>query len=615
MRCLLLIYRSICIYIIDLWYGTRRFRPTRWIGKRRRCSAVRCGSGQYRPVPAALMGTEAPKVPVLGQQRMAGEEEGKSKRLTRGSLSPTLSGWGSLSAYTEPVDVCSTGGELEVAASASTNSKRHVAAPAAGTSPRKAGGRDPRHGQTTSHGRPSEPESTLSLGVPAEDQNLSKVSTKDDKCAELEQRARHHKKELRLARQRRQRKPLSRPSATIPSPRLSLSVLTTEDPDVAAVRSSGTPISGAAVGRAKKGPPQVVWVDGCAGLAQGACEGVAAIHSALGRVGLGVRNYTDPAAALRWTANHKSQVACAVLRIQLAECYGADKELIAQYTRLNIPTVVLQFVPAGFDPSDAMKKAMEERVALCHKLGVPIASELTKVQAAVLEELSRRYEFGVNGELELLPAKTKHMPPWRRPRTDKSDKMPPVNGAASATLRHQPHPKRARRRGKKDHYHLAPSHRGAGTVRDNARAHTFVLRCLCADLSPLPPPLLPQLLLLSLQSLHRLLAIASSTADRWSILIQSFARSTCDMSRWSSDDHKHGTRAHKLSQRTTEASRLGQSHQSLRCHRACAWVQCGWHCLHPYRTMSLHFHLRGAVMSRRVADVASTQTRTHKVQG
>ena len=189
--------------------------------------------------------------------------------------------------------------------------------------------------------------------------------------------------------------------------------------------------------------------------------------TALGRVGLIVRSYTDQRAALSWAAHHTFQVACAVLHIQLADCKRADHDLIETCAGLQIPTVVLQLVPPGFNPSDAIRRAMEERSALCRKLGVAVASELNKAQAVLLEEVSRKYEFGGNGQLQRMPTPKEKMPVWKPPRADNNNnKLPPVNGAclggSCASAKVVPRTLGVVIRGQ---YHLAPSNRGAGTVR------------------------------------------------------------------------------------------------------------------------------------------------------
>ena len=430
----------------------------------------------------------AAKVPVLGQRA---EQDGRQSAASRGSLSPSLSGWGSISASAEP-DV--SGLEANGAGAGDRQPKRRAAPPA-----KAATGKDrvQRHGQPTSRehrsSRGAAPEGQA-LGQPqaiAEGTHLCLTDEPHerrdvvDESAEQERRARRHKKELRLAQQRRGRRLSSRPAATIPSPRVGLCVAATEDPDAAPVRSSRPSAVGSAV--TKKGPPHVLWVDRCTGLAQGMSKGVSTTHSALGRAGLVVRSYTDQRAALSWAKHHSSQVACAVLHVQLADCKQADQDLIEKCAGLQIPTVILQLVPPGFTPSRAVSAAMEKRAALCRKFGVPVASELNKAQATVLEEVSHKYEFGRSGQLQRLPTPKENMPPWKQPRTDSTDKMPPVNGAASANLVHRPNPYPGARRGNKNHYHLAPSNQGAGMVREYGRvglccfecAHTpLVCRCV-----------------------------------------------------------------------------------------------------------------------------------------
>ena len=412
----------------------------------------------------------AAKVPVLGQRA---EQDGRQSAASHGSLSPSLSGWGSISTSAEP-DV--SGLEANGAGAANRQRKRRAAPPAKVAT---------RNGRVQRHGQPTFRERRGNRGSAPEDQALGQSQPAPvgahlcltdephgtravvDDSTEQERRARCHKNELRLAQQRRGRKLLSRPAATIPSPRVELCVAATEDPDAAPVRSSASSAVGSTV--TKKGPPHVLWVDRCTGLAQGMSEGISTTHSALGRVGLVVRSYTDQRAALSWATHHTSQLACAVLHIQLADCNQADQDLIEKCAGLQIPTVVLQLVPPGFNPSHAVSAAMEKRAALCRKLGVPVALELNTAQATVLEKVSHKYEFGSNGQLRRLPTPKDKRPPWQQPRTDSSCKMPPVNGAASAALVHQPSPYPGARRGNKNQYHLAPSNQGAAMVRENGR--------------------------------------------------------------------------------------------------------------------------------------------------
>eukprot|EP01043_Picozoa_sp_COSAG02_P054250 COSAG02_NODE_6113_length_3790_cov_6.285559_5_plen_656_part_00 len=437
----------------------------------------------------AEMEPPPPQVPVLGQGRLAGAAKGgRLSAASRGSLSPTLSGWGSLAVSAEPdvsEELAANGAAARVAGSSPQQQRAAPPAKAATSKRRVApvptrqergnrgaglGGQDPEQEPAQSATARSQMSFT---DVP----HASQAAV--DERAQRERQAIRHEKELRLARQHRKRKVLSRPAATIPSPRVGLCVAATEDSDAPAVRSSGPSVGGSTVGRTKKGPPHVLWVDRCMSLAQGGVtEEVSATCSALGRVGLVVRSYTDQRAALSWATHHKSQVACAVLHIQLADSRPGDHDVIKTCVGLKIPTVVLQLVPPGFNPSNAVRRAMEERSALCGKLGVAVASELNKAQAYILEKVSHKYEFGGNGQLLRLPTPTQEMPPWKTPPADNTNKLPPVNGAVSSTAPiHQPKLYRGPRHGKKGQYHLAPSNDGASTVRDNWR---FCLRCFLA---------------------------------------------------------------------------------------------------------------------------------------
>lgn len=417
------------------------------------------------------MGVEPPKVPILGKQRAAKQEN----RWTMGSLSPSLSGWGSISPSTSPEPDVSGRTVVKGASLA-----------AVGTSPERPAAEPPRSKRTAKRKENRLSDATLSLQARQPDFSRRPVGTRpvaadarlflpvtgepqsasSREVDERERRARRHKKELRLARQHKQRKQLSQPAAIIPSPRMGLCIVASNDPDVNPVSGHKPSTDGSAVGRAKKRPPNVLWVDRCAGLAHGMTAEVSAAQSALGRVGLIVRRFSDEQSALSWATHHASQVACAVLHLQLAECKRADQILIEKCAALKVPTLVLQLVPAGFEPSDTVRRAMEERAALCRRLDVPVASELPKAQATILEEVSRKYEFAPNGQLQRLPTPKDEMPPWRPPRGDNGDKMPPINGAAPATPASEPCSKvGAQRRGNKHQYHLAPSSRGAGAVR------------------------------------------------------------------------------------------------------------------------------------------------------
>lgn len=443
-----------------------------------------------------------PQVPVLGQGRLAGAAEGRRlSAASRGSLSPTLSGWGSLAVSAEPdasEELAANGAAARV--TGSSPQQRHAAPPAKvarrkgrRASVRRLQERDNRGAGFGGQDPEQEPaQSTTALSQLSFTDVPHASGAAVDERAQHERQARRHKKELRIARQHRKRKVLSRPAATIPSPRVGLCVAATEDPDAPAVRSSGPSAGGSTVGRTKKGPPHVLWVDRCMGLAQGGLtEGFSATHSALGRVGLVVRSYTDQRAALFWAAHHKSQVACAVLHIQLADSKPGDHDVIKTCAGLKIPTVVLQIVPPGFNPSDAVRRAMEERSTLCGKLGVAVASDLNKAQASILEKVSHKYEFGDSGQLLRLPTPTEKIPPWKLPRTDNTNKLPPVNGAVSSTgPSHQPKSYRGPRHGKKGQYHLAPSNHGAGVVRDNWR---FCLRCFVPFTYSIPSDVLQPL--------------------------------------------------------------------------------------------------------------------------
>eukprot|EP01044_Picomonas_judraskeda_P023939 COSAG03_NODE_6439_length_1060_cov_1.026015_2_plen_195_part_00 len=171
--------------------------------RKRNRSTLACEVWQGR-VEASMA---AAKVPVLGQRA---EQDGRQSAASRGSLSPSLSGWGSTSASAEP-DV--SGLEANGAGAGDDRQPKRRAAPPA----KAATGKDrvQRHGQPTSRehrsSRGAAPEGQA-LGQPqaiAEGTHLCLTDEPHerrdvvDESAEQERRARRHKKELRLAQQRR----------------------------------------------------------------------------------------------------------------------------------------------------------------------------------------------------------------------------------------------------------------------------------------------------------------------------------------------------------------------------------------------------------------------------
>jgi hypothetical protein len=419
-----------------------------------------------------------PHVPVLGGQpagdgrQLAQQQSKRQQRQQRRSPSPT--GWGDITVSDSPEPDL----ELGLGSSTATNAPP-AARPQAQHKVREqrtaaAVLSEPVYRRSPVSQRRQPDAAALQVSGP-----VAAASTADRGSGagvESDQRAKRHRKELRLAQQQRQRKPLSQPGATIPSPRVGLCVITSDDPAAPPVRSGHAPAGKAAVARAARrappGPPTALWVDQCSGLVQGLSAGVSATQAALERVGLAVRSYTDERAALSWATHHVKQVACAVLHIQLAST-RSDRQLIENCATLKIPTLVLQLVPPGHEASGAVRGAMDNRLAFCRKLRVAVASELNEAQAKILQQVSENYEFGPNGQLQRLAPPPVKVPPWQPPRADKGDKMPPVNGAQpmpssmeqSQSEAQEPRSNPgARRRGNKHQYHLAPSNRGAGAV-------------------------------------------------------------------------------------------------------------------------------------------------------